>query len=184
MQRVAIVFFILVSLNALAKSSRPGLLKSLYDEATVQLPQPNEVCFAPDEPCHVKLKKLIQSAKTSLDIAIFDINLDDLTHEVLVQSRKIPVRILVDRREAKSGHSLVKLLEKAGAELRYGHQKGIMHNKFVIVDGKMVETGSFNYTNGAAFKNNENQVYLAAPSIVERYQKRFQKIWAEGDTPQ
>lgn len=169
--------------QAEARKSSPSLVKELYEEATVSAPQADEVCFTPEEPCHVKLTKFIQSSHSSIDIAIFDINLDKLTHEVLAQAKKIPVRILVDRREAKSGHSLAKTILASGAQLRYGHQKGIMHNKFVIVDGKMLETGSFNYTNGAAFKNNENQVYLATPAIVERYRKRFEKIWTEGDQP-
>jgi phosphatidylserine/phosphatidylglycerophosphate/cardiolipin synthase-like enzyme len=38
--------------------------------------------------------------------------------------------------------------------LRFGHtSEGIMHNKFVIVDGKMIEIGSFNYTNHASKAN-------------------------------
>jgi phosphatidylserine/phosphatidylglycerophosphate/cardiolipin synthase-like enzyme len=153
---------------------------ALVNEALVKVPQADEVCFAPDEPCDVKLVKFIQSAKVSLDVAIFDINLDKLVHELIIQSKKIPVRVLVDRREAKGRNSLVQLLLDAGVKVRYGHQRGIMHNKITIVDGKMIETGSFNYTNGAAFKNNENQLYSATPSIVERYKSRFEKIWSIG----
>jgi len=52
------------------------------------------------------------------------------------------------------------------------------------VDGQtahaMLETGSFNQTHGAAYSNNENQIYLANPKVLDRYKKRFEKIWAEG----
>jgi phosphatidylserine/phosphatidylglycerophosphate/cardiolipin synthase-like enzyme len=152
------------------------------NEALVKTPAADETCFAPDEPCDTKLIKFVQSAQKSLDVAIFDVNLDKLVHEIIVQSKKLPVRVVVDRKEAKGGDkgTLVPLLLKAGVTVKYGHQRGIMHDKFVIVDGKVIETGSFNYTNGAAFKNNENQVYLATPSIVTRYQNRFEKLWAEG----
>lgn len=169
--------------QAQAQTHKPKIaeaVKTIINEAMVKPPVADETCFTPDEPCDIKLILFIQSAKVSLDIAIFDVNLDKVVHEILVKSKKIPVRILVDRREAKGNHSLVPLLLKAGANVRYGHQRGIMHNKYMIVDGKMIETGSFNYTNGAAFKNNENQVYLATPSIVERYKTRFDKIWSEG----
>lgn len=173
-----------LSLTAQARSKKYGLVesaKAVINEALVVAPVSDEVCFAPEDPCDIKLTKFMQSAKSSLDIAIFDINLDRLVHEILVQTKKIPVRILVDRRQAKSDHSLVPLLLKAGATVKIGHQRGIMHNKFVIVDGKMLETGSLNYTNGAAFKNNENQIYLSTPSIVARYKARFEKMWSEGD---
>jgi phosphatidylserine/phosphatidylglycerophosphate/cardiolipin synthase-like enzyme len=150
----------------------------------VKAPVADEVCFSPNEPCDVKLVKFIQSAQKSLDIAIFDMTLDKVAHEILVQSKKIPVRIVVDRREAKGQHSLIPLLIKAGANVKIGRQRGIMHNKFTLVDGKILETGSFNYTNGAAFKNNENQIYLSTPSVVERYKAQFEKIWESAALPQ
>ena len=156
-------------------------LEQRIDAAMVAAPKDSEVCFSPDEPCDIKLTKFIDSARTSLDIAIYDINLDELVHHLLVKAKSIPVRILVDRRQAKGGHSAVGLLIRAGANVRFGHQRGIMHNKFVVVDANAVELGSFNYTHHAATANNENQVYLTSPTIVERYKKRFDRIWSQGD---
>ena len=75
------------------------------------------------------------------------------------------------------------VLSKAGAKLRFGRQRGIMHNKFTIVDGKAIETGSFNYTNHAYRANNENQIYLWDKPIVDRYQKRFEEIWSNSAIP-
>lgn len=157
--------------------------KEWIDEKWVSVPQDMEVCFSPEEPCDVKLIKLVQTAQKSIDVAIFDINLDKLVHELLVASKRVSVRILVDSRQAKTEHSLVPLLIKAGAQVRFGRQRGVMHNKFLIVDDRIVETGSFNYTNHASRANNENQVYLAHPSIVARYMKRFNEIWANGRSP-
>jgi phosphatidylserine/phosphatidylglycerophosphate/cardiolipin synthase-like enzyme len=146
-----------------------------------EVPRDQEVCFSPDDPCDAKLVKFVQSAQKSIDVAIYDINLDELVHALLVQSKKIPVRIIVDKRQAKGSHSLVALLIKAGANVRHGHQRGIFHNKFTIVDGKMIETGSFNYTNHASRANNENQIYLASPSVVGHFVKHFNEIWEKAD---
>jgi phosphatidylserine/phosphatidylglycerophosphate/cardiolipin synthase-like enzyme len=52
-----------------------------------------------------------------------------------------------------------------------------MHNKFIIRDGLMLETGSFNFTNHATLANNENQIYLDKPEVVARYVERFNQIW-------
>jgi phosphatidylserine/phosphatidylglycerophosphate/cardiolipin synthase-like enzyme len=152
-----------------------------FNEALVAAPVDQETCFSPDEPCAIKLKKFIASAQKSVDIAIYDINEESIVHELLVQAKKIPVRILVDRRQAKGRSSKVPLLIKAGARVRYGKQRGIMHNKFAVVDGKMVELGSFNYTNHASHANNENQIYLASPKVVDRFERRFEKMWNKGD---
>jgi phosphatidylserine/phosphatidylglycerophosphate/cardiolipin synthase-like enzyme len=140
-------------------------------------PQDQEVCFSPDETCDEKLISFVGKAEKSIDMAIYDINLDQLVHKLLVQSKKLKVRIVVDQRQSKGSHSLVSTLIKGGADVRYGHQRGIMHDKFTIVDGKMIETGSFNYTNHATQANQENQVYLASKSVVSRYQERFEHIW-------
>lgn len=144
---------------------------------TIQAPRDQEVCFSPDEPCDLKLIKFIQSAQKSLDIAIYDINLDQLVHHVILKSKTIPVRVIADRRQSKGDHSLVPLLIRSGVNLRFGKQRGIFHNKFAIVDGLMLETGSFNYTNHAARANSENQIYLRQPEIVKKYQDFFERSW-------
>ena len=142
-----------------------------------------ETCFSPDEGCDAKLVNFVSGAKKSIDMAIYDINLDQLVHHLAVQSKKLKVRVVVDRRQSKGSHSLVSTLIKAGVEVRYGHQKGIMHNKFVIIDGKNLELGSFNYTNHATKANQENQLYLFSAPVVARYQERFDKIWESADQP-
>lgn len=150
------------------------------EEVAIKPPSDNEVCFSPKEPCDIKLLKFIETAEKSIDVAIYDINLDQIVHTLLLKSKKgVQVRIILDKRQAKEKYSLVPTLIKAGANLKYGHQRGIMHDKFIIIDSKRIETGSFNYTNHASTANNENQIYLNTPSIVERYQKQFSEMWAE-----
>jgi phosphatidylserine/phosphatidylglycerophosphate/cardiolipin synthase-like enzyme len=151
--------------------------------ADVPAPIDQEVCFSPEEPCDQKLLKFVDGAKTSLDVAIYDINLGHFVDKLIQKAHQIPVRILVDRRQSKGQHSAVRRLIGGGVDVRFGHQRGIMHNKFVIVDGASLETGSFNYTQHAAAANNENQVYLASAPIVERYKKRFEHLWKQAAPP-
>ena len=115
-------------------------------------------------------------------MAIFDINLEKIIEAIIDQSSKVKVRLVVNRKLAKDSAPAIARFKENKMFVRVGKQSGIMHNKFVIVDGKRLETGSFNFTNGAANKNQENQVYLSTPSIVERYQERFQKMWENGLT--
>ena len=144
-----------------------------------EAPVANEVCFSPTGPCEVKLVKFIRSAKKSVDVAVFDINLPSVLDALIETSARIPVRVLVERRNSKNDHSGVPRLVRGGVKIRFGKQKGIMHHKFVLVDGSRLETGSFNFTNGAANKNQENQIYLEEASIVSSYAKHFQKMWSE-----
>jgi len=162
--------------EAKGRSSSKRALASESD-VTALAPVDNETCFSPHEPCDVKLWKFIQSAKTTLDIAVYSITHPKIVHEILVTSKKIPTRIIVDRSQSKGTHSLVSLLIKAGADVRYGTQRGIMHHKFTLVDGARLQTGSFNYTDGATFKNQENQIYLSEVGVVTRFKHQFEEMW-------
>ncbi len=152
----------------------------VVDSAATATPT-GEVCFSPDEPCDEKLWKFIQSAQKSLDIAVFDLTHEKITHEILMASRRIPVRILVDAGRSKMNYSTVSTLIKAGTNVRYGKQRSYMHHKFTLVDGKRLETGSFNYTRNAYLRNQENQLYLDDPAIVQRYVDQFEKMWRDGN---
>ena len=163
-----------------AKAKPKSLGDQILEKAELMLSSPpvdKEICFSPEEKCDLRLVKFIQSAKTSLDIAIFDLTHVQIAHEIMVASKRIPVRVVVDRRQSKGVHSLVSLLVKAGVSVKIGAQRGIMHNKFVVLDGKWIETGSFNYTTNASNNNNENQIYLSDAGIVARYRERFELLW-------
>jgi phosphatidylserine/phosphatidylglycerophosphate/cardiolipin synthase-like enzyme len=170
-------------LTSQAARRKPRMLKvveSLIDEATIAPPANHEVCFSPEERCDLKLVRFVETARSSIDLAVFDINLDQLVHSILVASKRgIRVRVLVDSRQAKGAYSLVGTLRKGGIDVRRGSQRGLMHHKFVVLDGKRLETGSFNFTNHASRANQENQVYLDDPAIVSRFVGRFEKSWSE-----
>ena len=168
---------------AQATRRKPRILKAvenLIDEATVIAPMNHEVCFSPEERCDLKLVRFVETAKSSIDLAVFDINLDQLVHTILVASKRgVMVRVLVDSRQAKGAYSLVSTLKRGGIEVKRGSQRGLMHHKFVVLDGKRLETGSFNFTNHASRANQENQVYLEDSAIVSRFVGRFERSWSE-----
>ena len=48
-----------------------------------------------------------------------------------------------------------------------------MHNKFCIIDGKTLITGSYNWTNYAETRNLENIIVSTEPSVIEEYTDCF-----------
>ena len=51
----------------------------------------------------------------------------------------------------------------------------------IIVDGRHVETGSFNYTASAEKYNSENAIVMwDAPELAAQYQKHWQSRWDQG----
>jgi phosphatidylserine/phosphatidylglycerophosphate/cardiolipin synthase-like enzyme len=64
---------------------------------------------------------------------------------------------------------------------RVDYRYAIMHNKFLVVDGQVVETGSFNFTKAAAEKNAENVVVLHDPAVAQRYGQEWERLWRESE---
>jgi len=52
-----------------------------------------------------------------------------------------------------------------------------MHHKFFVVDGQIVVTGSFNFSNAAEEANNENVLIIHNPDIAAQYAQEFFKVW-------
>jgi phosphatidylserine/phosphatidylglycerophosphate/cardiolipin synthase-like enzyme len=143
------------------------------------------VCFSPAGHCDAKLQSFVASAKQTLDIAIYSLTLSDLAQTIAkANAAGIKVRVICDRSEAKTGTSQIANLVKAKVPVKIGNVQGIMHNKFTIVDGHMLETGSFNYSNNAANMNAENQIYLDNPDVVNAYRAQFELLWKNAIPPQ
>ncbi len=60
---------------------------------------------------------------------------------------------------------------------------GIMHDKFIIVDGKNVEWGSYNYTGRAENTNFENATFLSNGNLAQKYHSDFVSIYNQA-TPE
>jgi len=68
----------------------------------------------------------------------------------------------------------------AGVETRLlkGGGWGIMHNKFAVFDGTLIETGSFNWTRSADEKHFENAIFRTDPSLAALYASYWEWMWA------
>jgi len=54
-----------------------------------------------------------------------------------------------------------------------------MHNKFSSIERIIVYTRSFNQTNSATIRHDDNYVITKDEDVVEIYENQFQKIWEE-----
>ena len=141
----------------------------------------SEAYFSPNGDVALNIIKTIDSTGSSIDLAIFDITSQDIG-AALEKARKrgVSIRIIADSRQAKGSHSVVQPLIDAGfnIKIRHGKGRGIMHNKFAIFDGKLMVTGSYNWTHNAEQYNYENAIFISDPEIIKKYQREFDKIWA------
>ena len=63
----------------------------------------------------------------------------------------------------------------------YGHlpHRHHFHHKFAVIDGHVLLNGSYNWTRSADMNNRENFMLSEEPTLVRRYARAFDALWAE-----
>jgi phosphatidylserine/phosphatidylglycerophosphate/cardiolipin synthase-like enzyme len=88
------------------------------------------------------------------------------------------VRILTDKRSAERYKDYFAEFSAAGIPVVTNNRASyLMHNKYAILDQKTVWTGSWNYTDGATYGNNENAIALDTPGVARYYQLNFDYLY-------
>jgi phosphatidylserine/phosphatidylglycerophosphate/cardiolipin synthase-like enzyme len=135
-----------------------------------------EVFFCPHQDCVTPLVNFINSAETSVHCALFELDQPDLQQAILQKEKEIEVLVVTDDQYLyEFDHDFVRT-----------DTWGLQHNKFCIIDGKKVSTGSMNPTVNGATKNNNNLLLINSQILAQNYEAEFQEMWGgtfkKGDT--
>jgi phosphatidylserine/phosphatidylglycerophosphate/cardiolipin synthase-like enzyme len=52
-----------------------------------------------------------------------------------------------------------------------------MHHKVIVLDGQSVVTGSYNFSNNAETRNDENLLVIESPEIASQYEAEFRRVF-------
>jgi phosphatidylserine/phosphatidylglycerophosphate/cardiolipin synthase-like enzyme len=140
-----------------------------------------ESYFSPDDGVLDHLVALVNEADTSISIMAFSFTSDDLAAAVIQQARNgVSVQIVMDEQQAKSnqGGEYENLLQ-SGLDVRLDGNSGQMHHKVIIIDGDTVSFGSYNFSNSAERRNDENVIIAHDPELAGAFTAEFDRIYAE-----
>lgn len=123
------------------------------------------------------LVNLIDSAQEQVDVAAYQLNLPTVTDALLrAYQRGVQVRLVTDGEY--EDEKMVARLRRAGIPVTVRPQdSGIMHNKFVVVDGAWVWTGSWNLTENGTYRNNNNALLIASRHLAQNYLTEFEELF-------
>lgn len=157
-------------------------LQSLQGERAQTVPPPAsvEVAFSPGGGATELVLKAIGAAKQSIRVAAYSFTSRPIA-KALVDACKagIDVQIVVDHGQIeKDSHSEVAYLAAQNIPIRVDIVHALQHDKYMVIDGKSVETGSFNYTASAEQHNAENVIVLwDAPKLAAAYTDNWKSLW-------
>ncbi len=141
---------------------------------------PASAYFSPEGRVEDHIIKAIDDTRSTIDIAIFNLTSRNIAGALeKAKERGVKIRIIADSGQEEGERSLVYSLRSRGCDIKsiHGKKKGIMHNKFAILDKKVLVTGSYNWTYSAEHFNYENAVFISDPNVIKSYQDEFDKIW-------
>ena len=137
-----------------------------------------EVFFSPDDGTIERLIELVQDAQDEILFMAFSFTDDDLAQVILDRaSEGVAVAGVLDKSQALNNivGEYTHLLEN-GIDVRLdGNQHG-MHHKVIVIDKRIVVTGSYNFSNNARTRNDENTLIIHSPEIAEIYEEEFDRV--------
>jgi phosphatidylserine/phosphatidylglycerophosphate/cardiolipin synthase-like enzyme len=139
--------------------------------------------FSPGEECRNVIIHQIKSAVSQLQICVFTIS-DDLITDAIITShqRGTTIRIITDNDKSLDEGSDIEQIAKQGIAIKMDRTPNHMHHKFMVVDGKALITGSYNWTRSAAKFNHENILLTKDGGVVKSFLKEFDQLWQVMET--
>ncbi|MFA6317256.1 MAG: phospholipase D-like domain-containing protein [Elusimicrobiota bacterium] len=138
--------------------------------------------FSPQGGAVGRVLDAIRLSRDSIDVAMFSFTSKPLA-EALVERHAagVRVRVVMDRKQSRSPHSVLAFLNASGVPVFVMDGKtksGVLHHKFAVFDGAMVEAGSYNWTANGEYNSFENAAFLADPRDAAVFKAEFERLWS------
>lgn len=142
--------------------------------------------FSPEGGVEDLIVDALGRARSSIDMAIFSLYSQRVADAlVAAKNRGVAVRVVSDVSQSRRSAAVLSVV-KAGVPLRLSAGRdgtGVLHHKFVVVDGALLITGSYNFSQNAELFNFENDLFSTAPGDVFAYTAELSAVWAQAHAP-
>lgn len=154
---------------------------SLVDEQKVQVNGTSiRVVFSPEDKPVEHIVPYLQNARRNIRFMAFSYTQPEMGNAMLERLKSgVSVEGVFETVGSDSAFSEMLPLHCAGGKMRRDGNPGFLHHKVIIIDNRIVITGSFNFSDSANTKNNENVIIIDNADIAKRYLEEFQQVWKE-----
>jgi phosphatidylserine/phosphatidylglycerophosphate/cardiolipin synthase-like enzyme len=134
----------------------------------------------------------VGKAQKTIDVTSFDLNLPSFVNAVIAaEGRGVQVRIVYDGKngtqkldaaQSPTGQDFdaVTTMQNAGIQLvNDGRSNGLMHDKIIIIDSKVLFMGSWNMSYNDTYRNNNNLLEITDPTLIANYQAKFNELFVD-----
>ncbi len=124
------------------------------------------------------LKTAIDSARFSIDMAIYNLNLWSIRDALIrAHHRGVTVRLVAES-DNLDGEEFIEL-QAVGIQVLGDRREGLMHNKFMVIDRSDVWTGSMNFTLNSAYEDDNNLIQIHSSEVAGIYLDEFDEMFTQ-----
>lgn len=136
--------------------------------------------FSPENDADKFIIEEINNAKKSIYFMAFSFTHDNIGDAMINKFKQgIDVKGVFETRGAKTIYSEYPKMKTAGLDVRLDANKYNLHHKVIIIDGKEVLMGSFNFSENATSTNDENLLTLRNNTfIAKNYNDEFNSLYS------
>ena len=129
-----------------------------------------EVYFSPHGGCTEAILDQIGKSKHQILVQAYSFTSPQIARALLeAHKRNVKVEVILDKGQRSQSYSSPTFLHNSGIPTCIDSAHAIAHNKVIIIDGKIVITGSFNFTKAAEEKNSENLLIIESEELAKKY---------------
>jgi len=126
------------------------------------------------------LVALIREAKTSVHGAFYEVSAPAVvTALCAARKRGVDVKLVTEGDTYKKRGAVKRQLEDAGIEVVADSRRGLMHDKFAVIDGAILWNGSYNATRNDGWKNNNNALDVRSAELADIYHEEFMEMFRD-----
>ncbi|MHB0996863.1 MAG: phospholipase D-like domain-containing protein [Elusimicrobiales bacterium] len=143
-----------------------------------------DYAFSPRGGTEAAIVAAVDAARLEVDLAMFTFT----SKPIMEAMKRAAARGVAVKMMLFSGQKFpfFKDAKASRMDLRFKDgrlEKGQMHNKYAVLDGKLLINGSFNWTATAENANTENTIFTTAPEYVAPYKAEFDKLYSTAREP-
>lgn len=142
-----------------------------------------EIYFSPRGGCTDAVVREIANAQSSILVQAYSFTSAPIAKALVdAKARGVEVAVILDESQRSEKYSSADFLLHAGITTLIDDRHAIAHNKVMIIDHRVVITGSFNFTKAAEESNAENLLVIRDPGVADIYARNW-RLHAEHSLP-
>jgi phosphatidylserine/phosphatidylglycerophosphate/cardiolipin synthase-like enzyme len=139
--------------------------------------------FSPNDGVRQHVVERLRAAQQSIRFLAFSFTADEIKDAMIERERGgVSVQGVFEQRNAGGQGSEFEQLKNVGQVYVDGNCY-TMHHKLIIIDDRIVITGSYNFTSRAENDNDENLLIIDDPALAQQYIAEFDRVFQQAQNP-